>query len=389
MPRRHQQQCSHDELWVEEMEMKDKAFSMDLATRGAEDFRAGRIDRRRFLSICAIAGVAPYAVMAGNAEAAANEIVLWNWGGDAVKCHTDAFGAPFSKDTGLGFKIDTSGPLQGKIKEMVDSGNVTADVADADAFDGIALGKSGHLESIDYSIVDKKKVLDGFAWEYGVSIIFYGYAFMYDTEQFKDAPPTTWADFFDTKKFPGKRSLYKWANGAIEGALMADGVPKDEVYPCDLDRALKKIKSIKADCIYWGSGSEAQQMIVNGEVSMGMVWQNRAKIVESDTNGRFRLNMNEAIAMPGAYIVPKGNPAGRENVMKFIASCQKPERQIALLQCHGMTPANPEAFGMIPADLKRFAVTSEENRSRVLFNDPNWWADNGGDAVNKYLDAIA
>ena len=53
-------------------------------------------------------------------------------------------------------------------------------------------------------------------------------------------------------------------------------------------------------------------MIVNGEVSMGMVWLNRAKAVEADTNGRYRLNMNEAIAMPGAYLVPKGNPAGRQ-----------------------------------------------------------------------------
>lgn len=368
--------------------MQDKMFFKDLAAQGAKDYKSGALGRREFLTLCAMAGVATAAVMAGDAEAAANEIVMWNWGGDAVKCHTDAFGAPFSKDSGLKFRFDTSGPLQGKVKEMVDSGNVTADVADADAFDAIALGKSGHLEKIDYSIVDRKKVLDGFAWNYGVSIIFYGYAFMYDTKKFKDNPPATWADFFDTKKFPGKRSLYKWANGAIEGALMADGVPKDKVYPINLDRALAKIASIKSDTIYWGSGSEAQQMIVNGEVSIGMVWLNRAKIVEEDTNGRYRLNMNQAIAMPGAYIVPRGNPAGRDNVMKFIASCQKPERQIELLKCHGMTPTNPEAFGMIPDDLKRFAVTSKENLSRVLLNDPEWWAENGGNAVNKYLEVI-
>jgi putative spermidine/putrescine transport system substrate-binding protein len=53
-----------------------------------------------------------------------------------------------------------------------------------------------------------------------------------------------------------------------------------------------------------------------------------------------------------------------------------------------MTPSNPEAFGMIPEDLKRFAVTSEENLSRVLLNDPIWWAENGGNAVNRFLEAI-
>ena len=368
--------------------MQDKRFFQDLIRQGGEDYKLGKLSRRDFLGLCALAGAAPLAVSMGDAEAAANEIVMWNWGGDAVTCHTDAFGAPFSNDTGMAFKVDTSGPLQGKVKEMVDSGNVTADVADADAFDAIALGNSGHLEAIDYAIVDKAKVLDGFAWEFGVSIIFYGYAFMYDTEKFKDDPPSTWTDFFDIAKYPGKRSLYKWANGAIEGALLADGVPKGEVYPIDLDRALTKIKSIKDDSFYWGSGAEAQQMIIDGEVTMGMVWLNRAKNVEADTNGRFRLNINEAIAMPGAYIVPRGNPAGRENVMNFIASCQRPERQIALLECHGMTPANPQAFSMIPDELKRFAVTSDENLSRVILNDPVWWAENGGDAVNKYLEAI-
>jgi putative spermidine/putrescine transport system substrate-binding protein len=368
--------------------MQDKAFLKEFVASGAKDFQAGRMGRREFLGLLALAGVLPSLVAAGEAEAAAKEIVLWNWGGDAVKCHTQSFGEPFAKSSGLGFRIDTSGPLQGKIKEMVDAKKVTADVADADAFDAIALGKSGHLEPIDYTVVDKKKVLEGYAYEHGLSVVFYGYALMYDTQKFKDNPPTSWADFWDLKKYPGKRSLYKWGNGSIEAALMADGVAKDKVYPCDTDRAIKKIKEIKADTLYWGSGSEAQQMIVNGEVSMGMVWLNRGKAVEEDTNGRYKLVMNQAVAMPGAWIVPKGNPAGRENVMKFLASVQDPKRQIAMLECHGMTPANPQAFDMIPDNLKRFAVTSKENLSKVLLCDANWWADKGGDAVNKFLDAI-
>ena len=366
----------------------DKAFQEDLVTQGLDDLKKGRISRRDFVTLCVLAGAAPVSLLSGDAQAAENEIVMWNWGGDAVDCHTSAFLQPFSDDSGLSFKFDTSGPLQGKIREMVDSGAVTADVADADAFDGIALGRSGHLEPIDYSMVDRNKVLEGFAWEHGVSIVFYGYAFMYDTAAFGDNPPTTWADFWNTEAFPGKRALYKWGNGAIEAALMADGVAKEDVYPIDLDRALAKIEEIKDDTIFWGSGAEAQQLILDGEVSMGMVWLNRAKNVELDTEGGYRVNMNQAIAMPGAYIVPKGNPAGRDNVMRFIASCQSPERQIALLSCHGMTPSNPEAFSMIPEDLARFAVTSAENLDRVLLNDPIWWADNGGDALNRYLEVI-
>lgn len=369
--------------------MTDKTFMQQALLDSAQAFKAGKLSRRSFLVMCGMAGVATTAVRLGDAQAAADEIVMWNWGGQAVECHGGAIGDRYKAATGMSLRFDTSGPLQGKIREMVDSGNVTADVCDADLFDAIALGPTGHLEAIDYAVVSKNKTLPNYALDHGISIILYGYAFVYDTQAYGDNPPNSWADFFDTAKFPGKRSLYKWANGSLEGALLADGVSKDELYPLDMDRALAKIKSIKGDSLYWGSASEAHSMVVNGEVSMGMVWQNRGRGIETDTDGRYKLVMNEALAMPGAYIVPKGNPAGREAVMKFIATAQDPQAQLEILGCLGMTPANPEAFAQIPEDQQDYAITSAKNIDNVVFNDPVWWGQNGGDAVNAFLEAIS
>ncbi len=369
--------------------MHDRQYMRETAADAAAAFREGRMDRRTFLAFCGIAGIATQAVLAGDAEAAAQEIVMWNWGGQSEECHGKAIGEPFTAMTGLPLKFDTSGPLQGKIKEMVDSGNVTADVCDADLFDAVALGPTGHLEAIDYGVVSRSRTLPQYALEHGVSIILYGYAYVYDTEAYGSNPPSGWADFFDTARFPGKRSLYKWANGALEGALLADGVPKSQLYPLDMDRALAKIKSIKDDSLYWGSGSEAHSMVVNGEVSLGMVWQNRGRNIEKDTDGRYRLAMNEALAMPGAYIVPKGNPAGRDSVMKFIATAQEVPAQLTLLDCLGMTPSNPEAFAQIPDHQQPYAITSAMNIDQIVYNDPNWWGVNSGDAVNAFLEAIS
>lgn len=368
--------------------MQDKQFMRETLLEGAHAFRAGKMDRRSFLVLCGMAGFATSSVMAGKAEAAAGEIVMWNWGGQSEECHGSAIGVPFTAETGIPLKFDTSGPLQGKIKEMVDSGNVTADVCDADLFDAVALGATGHLEAIDYAVVSKDKTLPQYALEFGTSIILYGYAMMYDTQAYPDGAPTGWADFFDTAKFPGKRSLYKWANGSLEAALMADGVDKGALYPLDLDRALAKIKSIKDDTIYWGSGSEAHDMLVNGEVSMGMVWQNRGRNIEQETNGRYKLVMNQAIAMPGAYIVPKGNPGGREAVMKFIAVSQSVDAQLGLFSCLGMTPTNAEATAKITEADAPYAITSPQNVDLIAYNDPTWWGQNTDAAVNAFLEAI-
>ncbi len=62
--------------------MHDKQFLRETLLDGAKAFQAGRMERRSFLALCGIAGFASANVLAGRAEAAAGEIVMWNWGGN-------------------------------------------------------------------------------------------------------------------------------------------------------------------------------------------------------------------------------------------------------------------------------------------------------------------
>ncbi len=103
--------------------MFDKQMMRDTLTEGAKAFKAGRLDRRGFLVLCGMSGVALQSVFVGDAEAAANEIIMWNWGGESPDCQAKALGESFEEQTGMALRFDTSGPLQGKIKEMVDSGD--------------------------------------------------------------------------------------------------------------------------------------------------------------------------------------------------------------------------------------------------------------------------
>src|SRR5690606_19212494 len=101
----------------------------------------------------------------------------------------------------------------------------------------------------------------------------------YDTARLATAP-TQINDFFDTQKIPGKRGLRKSPKGTLEWALLADGVPKEEVYkvlgtPAGLDRAFKKLDSIKKDIIWWESGAQAPQLLADGAVVMTQAYNGR------------------------------------------------------------------------------------------------------------------
>ena len=60
--------------------------------------------------------------------------------------------------------------------------------------------------------------------------IFWAYTVFYSKAAFPGKKPKSMKDFFDTKKFPGKRGIHTWAQANIEMALVADGVKGKDVY---------------------------------------------------------------------------------------------------------------------------------------------------------------
>ena len=73
--------------------------------------------------------------------------------------------------------------------------------------------------------------------------------------------PQSWADFWNLKEFPGKRTLGRISQSVLEAALLADGVPFDKLYPIDVKRALEKIKEIKSQTLFWRTAVEAIEMM--------------------------------------------------------------------------------------------------------------------------------
>lgn len=367
--------------------MTKQTPAQDLATIAADNYLAGKVGRRTFLAICALAGAAPSLLLKERAHAAAGELVFAGYGGDAATNMAKIFAAPFTAAGGPTVNYDGSGPTEGAIKAMVDTGKISWDIVDVENFSMARLGKAGMLRPMDYAVVDRNKTAEGYAYEHGVACYFFSYVLAYDQEKIGKDKELSWADFWDVAKYPGKRTLWKWMHGALEAALLADGVPPEQVYPMDIERALNKILELKDHLIFWESGASSQQMFLNGEVVMGSIWSTRASILEKDSNGRVTWTWNQGVLAPGCYSVLKDNPGGDE-AFKFIAFMQDAKLQVEYLLAQGGGPANPEGSAMLSDDQKRLDPMQPEHFRVQVPQNKDWWAENYDTALNRYLEVI-
>ncbi|WP_226550647.1 ABC transporter substrate-binding protein [Celeribacter naphthalenivorans] len=365
-------------------------FQKDLVDILKERSAKGQISRRQLMQgFAALMGTSAIGLGATPARAEDGRLVFVNWGGDALDAMDAAFGKPFAEETGIKVFYDGSGPTEGAITAQVQGGRPTWDLVDADPFSTQALGRKGMMQPIDYDIVDPAKQREGFQWEYSSSCYFYSYVIAYDATKY-DTPPTSLADFFDVDKFPGKRSMYKWGAGMWEAALLADGVAPADLYPLDLDRAHAKIDAFKEHIgAFWGGGAESQSLLLNGDVSMALIWNTRAGLLHKDTEGEITFTWDGGIIGPGGIGVLKDNPGGTEAAMKYIAATQEPERQVVLFEMLGNGPSNPAADALIPEEDRWLNPMDPANLPKQVALDTDWYEENYGAALDAYLQIIS
>lgn len=360
-------------------------FKRDCMEILSEDYKKGRVSRRDFLQLSAMFGATAAAgSLAGAARAQdGTPLTIANYGGDATTYMQEAFGAQFTAETGTEVVFDGSGPLVGRIRKMVDDRAVIWDLADAAPFYGPQLG-GDYLEEIDYSVVDPDKLFDWNRDTYTVGDYVYSFVLAYDTTKF-DTAPTSWKDFFDREKFPGKRGMYKWFEGQPEVFMLAMGAKPEELYPLDMDLVAEMIDDMGDDLVLWDTGGLSQQLFLDEDIVMGNIWNTRARQLERDTNGRVTWTYNQQIIQPGTWTILKGS----ENVevaQQFIAASQDPVRQVKLLDLMGSGPANPQALELLSEEQHRLNPTS--HMDGAIITDPVYYAENQADLLDDWLSIV-
>jgi putative spermidine/putrescine transport system substrate-binding protein len=302
----------------------------------------------------------------------AQQLTVVSWGGSYQEGQSKALFQPASKVMKITVKEETYTGLA-DLRLKVKSGAVTWDLVSSGSGSSFA---------------------PGMATDYCVGSDVFSTVLAWNTKTYGDKGPQSWADFWDVKKFPGKRAYRKGVAGALEPALMADGVPPNKVYevlsaPGGIERAIKKIKELKPHiAVWWSSGAQHAQLMKDGEVDLTTGWNGRFDVVAKD-GGKVAYTFNQGLLDYDCFGIPKGAP-NKDLAMKFLAEISKPSYQAEFTKYITYGPTNRRAYdlGTIDAAYAKRLPSHPENAAKQVPIDIEWYAKFEAQAAAAYQNMI-
>ncbi len=349
------------------------------------DLRTIRPTRRTLL-----AGGAALAMPAiwSPARAEGKRIVVRDDGGIYTKAYGAVFYRPFTEATGIQVvAVQANAEPTAQIKSMVDTKSYTWDMAKI-SWPAIALltaGSKSYLEKhgLEADLV-VAKIPAQYQNPYGVATNVYSTVLAYRTDAFKGRKaPSSWADLWNVKDFPGRRAIRKHPFDTIEQSLMASGVPTGSVYPCDLGKAFAALDRIKPSAdVFWTSGAQCEQLLTSGEVDLLPTWVSRAQGAQL-AGAPVEIVWNQGIWGADNWSILAGTP-NADACRAFIKFASDPKRMAQLVEYFPAGLTQPEAFDMVKPEVAKNCPTYPDNIKNGLKIDAKYWLDNQAAVIERF-----
>ena len=339
-----------------------------------------------------------------HASAQEKSMTVVSWGGAYTKSQVEAYHKPFIAKTGVQIKSEDYNGGIAQIKAQVQAGKVTWDIIDVELADAIRACDEGLLEKIDAKALPPGKdgkpatedFIKGTLHDCAVATILWSTIYAYDKAKFPGDKPTTVADFFDTQKFPGKRGMRKTPKINLEFALMAEGVPAAEVYKAlaskdGVERAFKKLDTIKKDVIWWEAGSQPPQLLGEGQVAMTTAYNGRIFDAALKDSKPFEIVWDGQVWDLDLWVIPKGTP-NKEAAFDFLKFSTSTEALAESTKWISYAPARNSSIALVgkyqdgKTDMATHMPTAPANFKNAVQNDFLFWADKQ-DELNKQFNA--
>ncbi len=350
------------------------------------------ITRRDIVLATTAVGMRPF--MAKAAGPLEQTLLIRTTGGAFEAALKRNFFDPFTKATGVRVIpfAASYGDMMAKSAAMQAAGAVEWDII-SPQYDELSQ-ISQYLEDLGDCTSMPNVAKDGVAGScgrYGVLYLTGAQPLTWNTQIIKGRQPQSWADFFDTKTFPGRRALPNtgspWATLVM--ALLADGVPREQLFPMDLDRAFRKLDTIKADvAVWWKTGDQSVKMWTQDDIAMSLMFGGTAYAAKR-RGEPIAYTYNQAVADFGAWAILKGAPhpnAARAYIDFYMTN---PDNHARFAHEMGYTTSNAAAGALLdPAD-KDDLLSSPQKLAAVVRTDYAWLAAHRSAVLNRFQSWLA
>lgn len=312
------------------------------------------------------------------------QLTIADYGGKLSKAMNTAFLEPYTAETGVKFTQDPSMD-NNKIALQVQSGNIEWDMAEVDTW--LANQQCGtQFEEIDTATLDTSKFAEGRVTnKCGLPVMEWGAVLAYDKSKFGDNPPTSWADFFDTQKYPGKRCAPTTAQYNLEAASLASGAKPESLYPIDVTKAISKYETIRNDTTFLTSSTQQVDTMLSGGAAMCMVYSPRAfEAVSQSAN--WDVVWPTAIKVWDNLVILKGSKNADE-AKKFLSwLADNPDAQTKFAETAPYASTATKSEPKVSELQSNYLVSNHRNDGVVLDND--WYAQNKDAAESQWRAAL-
>lgn len=320
-------------------------------------------------------------LVCSSATAVAGALTTVNYGGAAGNAQKAVWVEPFAKNARIETNaIEYTGDMA-KVKAMVEAKNVTWDVVEVESADVGRGCQDGLFEKLDWSkIANKNDLMSGSVTPCAAGTFVWSTVLAYNPTLTKGAPQG-WKDFWDVKKFPGKRGMKKEARYNLEFALMADGVAPKDVYTvlgtkAGIDRAFKKMDELKPYIQWWEAGAQPPQFLIAGDVAMSTAYNGRIDAAVREGNRNLAITWDQSIYDLDFFAIPKGSK-NKEAAENYISYVLKPRSQAAFAQKIPYGPVNKAAFKLLDGATLAELPNSPKNGKDALAGSVEFWTDHG------------
>ncbi len=320
-----------------------------------------------------------------------HDLTIVTYGGEALESQEATYIGTWRTATGQPAVGTSYAGTLADAKRGLQAGE-TWDVFDMEQADVQRGCEEGVLEPLDWSRIPVRvDFMPSAIEECGIGNVVWSYVLAYKPSAFP-RPPVNWVDFWNVEGMPGKRGIRSIAQWTLEIALMADGVPYNEVYtvlrtPQGVDRSFAKLDALKDHVVWWSAGAEPMQMMSAGEVTMTTAYNGRVSGAKK-AGVEAEIIWNNVIYTINFWAVTRNTP-NMDKVYSYLNHASQPHLMAKSPEYLPYGPSNLKAIPLVKPELQAEMPTNPKNLKFAVLSDAAFWNRNGPELEARFARWLA